>query len=440
MKKIFITLCLLSAAGASAQSAVNLSLKDCEQAALSANPQLQAKAEEAASAQSSYKNARSALYPTLNLEGKGGWVSEVPELEMFGSKLSFGDNWSYSAGPVLYYTLFDFGGRSNTAKSVKSVWQAKQADYEWTRKQILMNTRIAYFKVQADLEKIYLLSKQLELSRRQLKDITNAYKAGAKSDLDVKMADKQVLSFEKEISATRAQLSSDLRDLFELTKQDFGINPAYATDYRIKNTGNATAVLKADDLDASLEYFKGYNSFSFDEDSPKLLAADKMSEYYTTLSKSYTSSLYPKISLTAGAYWEYPNGPIKEHVFLGKAGASISMPLFEGSRTRSKAKEQRHMAASAQKQRESVYDNMNKIFNTAKDRVYSLGIEIKIAEQIIKDSQKVSELSYSAYNAGAVTYLEVDNANVNLSAGEIALAGLKIENLMQLAVIASLGR
>lgn len=80
------------------------------------------------------------------------------------------------------------------------------------------------------------------------------------------------------------------------------------------------------------------------------------------------------------------------------------------------------------------------MFDSSKDRLASIGFEKTLAEKMIDDSKKTYSLSYSAYQAGAVTFLEVDNANFRITKSKINLVALKIENLTRLAVIASLGR
>lgn len=51
---------------------------------------------------------------------------------------------------------------------------------------------------------MYLASEQLKVARKQLKDVQSAYQAGAKSRLDVLMAQKQALRLAQEASAARA--------------------------------------------------------------------------------------------------------------------------------------------------------------------------------------------------------------------------------------------
>jgi len=442
VKKI-IFLCFIFLCAGRVFAAVNLTLAQCENAALSNSPDIKTLEAQASAARAVYQNVSSSLYPTLNFEADGSYVTQVPSLNLGGQSLRFGDHWGYSLGPVLYYTLFDFGARAGAGKSAKNAYEAAQAQLDWAKKNALLSARLAYFKVTADLENMFLLSGQLEVARRQLADVKNAFASGAKTSLDVYMADKQVLSLLSQINAARAATAAGLRDLFEITVDDFGVNPSYPLDARIKNTDGlepASVLLGTDGPDAVLANFKIYNYFNFDENGPRLLAQDKMAEYYNRLAKSYNSSLYPRVSFKAGAYLQYPNGPIRENVFLGQGALSLVVPLFEGSKTRSQAEQQRQNALAAEAQKRQIYNNLKKMFDGAKDRLASVQTEQKLAAQIIEDNRRALDLTYSAYKAGDVTFLEVDTADNNLTAGKIALVNLKIEELTKLAVIASLGK
>ncbi|MDR0291590.1 MAG: TolC family protein [Elusimicrobium sp.] len=440
-KSIFLCFILFFCALRAGAAAITLAA--CEEAALKNSPDIKTLSAQAAAAEQTYKNVSSSLYPVINFEANGSYVTEVPKLNLGPETFKFGDNRSYSLGPVLYYTLFDYGARADAGKSAKSAYEAAQAQLDWGRKSVLLSVRLAYFKLTADLENMFLLAGQLEVARRQSSDVRAAFNAGAKSDLDVYTADKQVLSLLSQINAARAATAADLRDLFEFTVDDFGVNPSYPLDARLANTAGlepASVLLSVDSVDAALENFDVYNYFNFDAEGPKLLAQDKMIEYYNRVAASYKSSLWPKVALKAGAYWEYPNGPLREDVFLGRGALSVVVPLFEGSRARSKAEEQKRYAAAASAQKEQVYNNLKKIFDGAKDRLNSIKTEKKLAERIIENNKRAVDLTYSAYKAGNVTFLEVDAADNKLTEGKINLVGLKIENLTKLAVVASLGK
>ncbi len=444
MRKIlFILGVLVLWLPASALEITRLQLTQCEKDALAASPELKQYGALADAAESSYKATRTALYPTLTLDAKGSWDSEVPSLQISAGNMDFGDNWGYSAGPTLNYVLFDNGARSGQSKSARASADAKAQEAAFARKQILLQTRQAYFAVQAGLEQLNLLYGQLAVARKQFADIESSFKAGAKSKLDVFIARKQMLRAESNIAAARGRLGADLRTLFKLTGTDYGINPAYPLDARLTKArldGEVTALIQTDSLADSLRVMDGYKNNSFDENSPRLAALESMSRYYEYLADSYQAGLYPRLSVHGGAYFEYPNGPIREHIFLGRAGAAFSMPLFENGKTRRQSEAKQHEARAAQYQREDVQNTLEKMFYSSKDELYALSLQEQTTRRMIEDAAQSAGLTYEAYQAGAATFFDVDNANLGLLESQISLAEIQTRQLYHLAVLNSLGK
>ncbi|MDO5764822.1 MAG: TolC family protein [Elusimicrobiales bacterium] len=420
-----------------------LSLAQCEQDALRSSAQLQKLQANVRAAQAQEQASAAALYPSFSLDAKGSWVSEVPSLTMGGAELKFGDTWGYSAGPTVNYVLFDNGGRSAVHKSSAKMRSSQEQEYEFAKKQTLLQVRQAYFAVQQQLQRLVLLNGQLEVTQKQRTDVESAYKAGGKSKLDVSVAAKQVLQTQTAMSAARGALAAQLRALFKLTSTDYGINPVYPTDKRLANVkldGTTSAVLNTDSLENTLAVFIPFADGEFDENSPKLAALDDMAQYYEYLAASYRSSLYPRVVLQGGAYWEYPNGALREHVFLGRGGAALSMPLFEGGKDRRQAQAQRERARAAEYEKQDALETLEKLFYSAKDRLYALQVQEKLVRQTIQEAQETARLTYQAYQAGAVTFFEVDKANLTLLESRLSLADLQVEQLNQLAVLNSLSK
>jgi outer membrane protein TolC len=418
-------------------------LADCERDALKSSSRLQALEAQVRSHQAQEKSISSAFYPSLSLEAKGNYVSKVPSLTVGGSEMKFGDNWGYSAGPELNYVLFDKGARSSLKKGAARMTGAQKQAYEFARRQILLQVRHAYFAVQRQLQHLVLLNGQLELAQKQLADVNAAYKAGAKSRMDISAARKQVLKTQTDISGARSSLAGHLRTLFKLTGTDYGIDPSYPTDKRLsgaKHEGITSAVLDTDTLDGTLARFRTYSQCVFDENTPELAALGEMAQYYEYLADSYKSALYPRAALQGGVYFEYPHGAVREHVFLGRAAVAVSLPLFEGGKNRHQAEAQKEMSRSKIHEKNDTRETLTALFLSAKDRLYGLQVQENLLRDMIKQTGETARLTYQAYKAGSVTFLEVDRANLELLESRLALTDVQAEQLNQLAILNSLSR
>src|SRR5574344_1470585 len=121
MKKSFLLLlCLFCSSRLFASNIINLPLETVEKQALEYSPKIKQAQSAAEAQQSVYESFDSYLYPSVTFDAKGGWVSKVPEMKLGYNALKFGDNWSYSLGPTLSYTVFDNGKRNDKVKSERS--------------------------------------------------------------------------------------------------------------------------------------------------------------------------------------------------------------------------------------------------------------------------------------------------------------------------------
>lgn len=433
---------LLLCVCAGAAELKDLPLSSCETDALAFSPAVRAAGAQARAAQASYQSTRSSLYPGLYLDASGSWTSEVPEITMGPQAFEFGSEWGYSAGPTLEYILFDKGARSAASDSALSVYQSKLLELSLARKQVLLQVRQAYFAVQRDLENIYLQSEQLKVARKQLADVQSAYRAGAKSRRDVLMAEKQELRTAVDVSTARSALGRNLRELFKLTGTDYGIDPAYPLDWRVREKleGMVSAVVRADEPAQTERRFASLAALSFDADTPKLAAYDELVKSYEYAAHGYAAAVWPRVGVSAGAYWQYPNGPIHEDVFLGKAGVSLRLPLFEGGKNKDKAQAQRLSADAAREQKKDVEEALKALFYSSKDSLAALDVETDLARRLAQKAEQSAGLTYQAYNAGAVTFLEVDDANLAALQSRMMLSELSIRRLNNLAVMDSLGK
>ena len=444
MKKyILLSVCLFCFTLLNAGEIKELSLSRCEQSALAFSPELKSKASAKDAAYLNYESSRSSLYPSLSLDAKGSWVSQVPELELGPVKMEYGDNWGYAAGPSLGYVLFDNGGRKDYSKSAYSAYQAKEKEYELAKRNVLLDVRRAYFTVQQDLQRMYFMNEQLKVARKQLADIESAYKAGAKSNIDVYMARKQKLRAEINITSARGALGAHLRALFSIKGDTHGLDPTYTRVLGInaeKGENAPSSIVKAEELEVTLKSLSSVEDYDFDTELPALAALGDMAGYYENLAASLRSSLYPTLSLSAGAYMEYPNGPIHESVFNGRAGVAFKLPLFEGGKSRKAAQANLKQAQAAKYDKDSLLEELSQMFYSSKSLLYPLALQEKLTKNMIADSAKTADLTYQAYKAGSVTFLEVDNANLALLESRIALTDIYTERLNRLAVMDNLGR
>ena len=419
---------------------VYITLRQAQDDAQQNSPALKEALAQASAAKAQYKSVQSGLYPALTFDAKGTYVSQVPSLQVGPQSMEFGDKWGYNIGPTLNYTLFDYGATEKQARAAAAALESKQAQAQFTRKTVMLQTRQAYFAIQQDLQHIFYAQEQLKTAQKQMQDINYAYKAGTKSALDVNMAQKQQLKMMSAISAARGALGGHLRELTRLTGNDYGINAAYPQDARAPFTPDATAYVKAEDLQDTLAQLNAFEGYNFDDNSPSLAALTGSARYYQYLALSYSAALAPRVTLNGGVYWEYPNGPLHEDIINGRAGVNLRIPIFEAGKSKQAAAAQQSQSEAALYQKQDLEAEVSSLFYSSKSLLIALNAQEELTKKIIDTCAKNAALTYDAYKAGSVTFLEVDNANLNLLEAQTALADIYAKRLNSLAVMDNLGR
>ncbi len=419
---------------------IYITLADAERDARQNSPALKEAMAQAAAAVAQYKSTASGLYPALSFDAKGTYVSQVPSLQVGPNSMEFGDKWGYNIGPTLNYTLFDYGATDKQTLAARFAADAKQNQAEFLRKNIILQTRQAYFAIQQDLQHIFYAHEQLKTAQKQMQDINSAYKAGTKSALDVNMAQKQQLKIMASISAARGALGGHLRALTRLTGNDYSADISYPQDARAPLTPDATAYIKTDEPLTDLDFFNRFNTFDFNNNVGALAALTNSSQYYHQLALSYSAALAPRVTLNGGVYWEYPNGPIHEDIINGRAGVNLKVPLFEAGKSKQAAAAQERQSEAAQYKQQDSEAELSSLFYSSKSLLTSLAAQEELTKKIIETCAKTAALTYEAYKAGSVTFLDVDNANLNLLEAQTALADIYAKRLNSLAVMDNLGR
>jgi NodT family efflux transporter outer membrane factor (OMF) lipoprotein len=141
-----------------------------------------------ASANASVGVAVSAYYPTITLAGSGSSNSTK-----FGDIFKY-DNFTWSLGPSVSYTLIDFGARKAQVQQARARYDQTVANYRQTVLSAFQNVedQLAALRV---LEQEQTLRAAAEASARQAETIAlNQYRAGQTSYVSVVTAQAQSLS------------------------------------------------------------------------------------------------------------------------------------------------------------------------------------------------------------------------------------------------------
>lgn len=153
---------------------------------------------------------------------------------------------------------------------------------------------------------------------------------------------------------------------------------------------------------------------------------------------SIHSDLLPKITLSAQAGYENPDGPILETVQQNIISVSASMPLFDwGQVVNDSAAKEKQAQAYEQNWSQTKMD-LWRDWNKAQDSLASLSYQEKLNDTAVSETEELAKLTYTSYRAGTVRFLEVQTANLQALDAKIQSVSNDAQILMQLSVLSSL--
>jgi outer membrane protein TolC len=425
---------------------IKLRLADQEAQAKSTSARLAAAEHDAAAASFRAKAQGAQLYPRFALEGSYRYISEVPALPLpvpGGLMEKLGDNNNYSIGPAAYWTLWDGGNIRNAYYSALAAARAKAYDADGTSRQIELSVRSAYFQLALAGEQVVLYADALRLSQNQYNDIRVQAKAGNKSRKDALSAHQDVLARQKQLSQAQADMALSLRDLSALTGVTYGGSCCIPVDARAlgilpQGIVLPTVSVGTEPLDALLARFMPYRSARVWENHPNLASLTQLAASARLAAASARENLWPKVQVSAKSSIDYPNGPIIESINQNSFGATLNWPLFEAGASRDRANDSREQERAALLRRDQQETDFQRDWDKTTDQLVNLAEQRRLSEEAAAESDELARITFTSYQSGAVTYIEVQDANYRALEAKIQLARTKVQMLMNLAVLASL--
>ena len=425
---------------------VDLKLKETESAALENSHRLKAAQAGYLSAVKKAESEHSRLLPKILLEGNYRYYSTVSEVKIpiagVGS-IKLGDQNNYSIGPSLYWTIWDKYATGDSYASVNAFADSKKMERDIVERQVILAARSAFFQAGLAKEEVTLLSDALKLAQFQYADIKINVKAGTKSRMDEISAHQEVLIKMRELRQARADLASALNELSAITGTSYAENILLPMDASFetelpKDISVPTLYVSMEPEDTLIEGFSKFKDSKFWENHPDIEMYEKLALSAELLSKSASSGLWPKFSLSARSSIDYPNGPILETINQNMAGISLTWPIYEGNLSRAKAQENRFLSESQENLKEQKEVDLKKDWRRIQLELSNLEEQTAINEMSVSEAKELSGMVYKSYKIGSANFTEVENANFKFLEAQIQSAKTKFLILVNLATLASL--
>lgn len=440
--KLTAALIIFSTAGFGALAQEKITLQQAVQEALENNLQIkQAQLSEALS-EENLKESKLARLPTLNansnLNFNFGRSVDPFSYQFVNQQITSSNGSIYTSLP-----LFQGGLLHHQISQNKYLLEADKSTTQKAKNDLSLNVVTSYLSILNNEDLLAAAKQQLEIAQQQLSRIQKQYDAGGKTLADLAQVKSQVAASELNVTNAQNQLDLSYLDLSQLMERspdaEFVIDRPVIDEVGQLNTAYTAAEIYSQ----SVKQYPDIKAAAYDR-----LAAESGI-------KAAKSSLYPRLSFQGSAATGYSSrgqhiigvdedGPIYGNSDFGSQlsenfnqtiGFGLSIPIFNGSSSRTAVKRAKIRYQNALYAEQLQKNNLNKVINQAV-------LDLKAAEKRYYSARSAFESSKTAfyaieqrYNVGLVNSLDYNQSQTELNQAEFDVIQAKYDLIFRSKLI-----
>ena len=400
-----------------AQAPPVVSLDQAQQIALRNHPTIAAAALTAQANSFQVKEARSAYFPTLSVNVTGVGTEHGSVLSA-GAVTTSSIYSRQSTGVVLNQLITDFGRTADLIKSAKLRNESENQNVTNTRAQVLVSVQQAYYRALAAQSVLKVAQATLSLRRVTLRQVTALAQSALRSTVDVSFA--QVNESQAELDLLRAENDAIA------SHSELSAAMGYDHDQPFSLNDEPLPAALNPNVDALIQ--------EANRERPDLAALrlnQKALDRYADAEKDLRN---PTISLGAVAGVAPVRDPRLPESYSG-AGVNISIPVLNGGLFKARREEAEARAAAAAKDVQDlsvqVARDVRVAWLNANDAFRRLDVTARMEAQ----ANESLRLAQARYDAALGSIVELNTAQLNQTASQIAAASAKYDYLSARAAL-----
>ncbi len=412
----------LSLAGfAAAQGTLNLTLAEAERLAIANQPQLSAAQFNAAAAAQVPVELRANLLPNLS-----GALTAVGADS--GSRLAAGGLTNpavynrVASGLALSQLLTDFGRTSNLVSSAKLHAQAQDQVTQSTRAQILLAVNQTYFAA-LRAEAVLKVAQQTVEARQLVADqVSTLARSNLKSTLDVSFANVNLA----EARLLLANAQSDVKTAYAELATVMGLPAQYSQGgFSLAPEPMPEALPATVDplLSAALR------------DRPELANLRLEQNSAERFAQAEKDLVMPTIGVSAEAGF-VPTADAQVPGRYGAAGVNVNIPILNGHLFSARRKEAELRAKAAAQNVNDLANQMSRDVRVAYLNASTAFDRLALTTQLLDQARLALDLAQRRYDIGLGSIVELSQAQLNVTAAEIAGSSAQFDYQVQRAIVA----
>ncbi len=363
------------------------------------------------------REARAALYPTLSVNFSG--VGAKPDSTLAAGAVTTSSIYSrVSSDVVASQLLTDFGRTANLIQSARLRNESANQNIAEIRTQVLLEVQQAYYQALASESVLKVARATLDLRDLTLRQVRALARSNLRSTVDVSFAavnvsqaELDLLHAENDAKASHARLSAAL------------------------GYGNDEPFTLADEplpppLDPDIDALIGQAM----RERPDLAALRLNRDALERYAEAERRLSYPTISAAAvtGAS-PVRVGGIEET--YGGAGVILNVPVLNGGLFKARREEAESRAQSASKDVQDLSVEIARDVRVAWLDANDAFRRLDVTAQMVAEAKEALRLAQARYDNALGSIVELNQAQLNQAAAEIAAASAKYDYLARRAVL-----
>lgn len=394
-----------------AQTPAAVSLEQAQQIAIRNHPRIASAALAAQASGFAVKEARSAYYPTLsgNVTGVG---TEHGSVLSAGAVTTSSIYSRQSTGVVANQLITDFGRTSNLAKSAKLRNESQDQNVVYTRAQVLLGVQQAYYRALASQSVLKVARATLDLRRVTLRQVTALAQSALRSTVDVSFA--QVNESQAELDLFRAENDSTA------THAELSAAMGYDRDRAFSLSDEPLPPALDPNVDGLIEQAK--------RERPDLAALELNRQALERYADAEKDLRNPTVSAAAVAGVAPVRDPRLPESYSA-AGINVNIPVFNGGLFKARRDEADARAAAAAKDLQDLSLLIARDVRVAWLNANDSFRRLDVTARLVAQANEALRLAQARYDAALGSIVELNTAQLNQTAAQIAAASAKYDYL-----------
>jgi outer membrane protein len=398
-----------------AQLPAVVSLDQAQQTAIRNHPRIASAEATAQAGRSVVKEVRSAYYPALagNLTTVGAeHGSAVSAGALTTSSLFSRGATGFSASQL----LTDFGRTASLTESARLRSASQDENVAYTRAQIVVDVREAYYATLAAESVLQVARATLELRRLTLRQVRALAESALRSSVDVSFA--QVNVSQAELDLFRAESSEKASHARLSAAMGFEDDPGFGlSDEPLPGALNP-------DVKALIAQAL--------HDRPDLTALHLNSQALIQYAEAEKRLRNPTVSAAVAA----GVAPVRDDRLqetYSAAGINVSIPVLNGGLFRARYSEAQAHATAASKDAEALSVQIARDVRVAWLAANDAFQRIGVTDRLVAEASEALRLAQARYDNALGSIVELNQAQLNQTSAQIAAASAKYEYLSRRA-------